>query len=249
MRTALAVLFLVMASPANGDWIVLKSGEKIATKGPWKERGRNVVFTVLADGKLASMPTAEVDLVASLKASAEGEKSLTYMDLGEAPDARRAERPPEVNSLLDWIRDPNAPRVSGTLSVPRLQRSQEDLIREGRRLMADRAGAARAIADEYDRVSDSFHDCMSLATNSAERDGCIRSKEAAMGAVNDRAQDTAAALRAAQSASSSESNAAAKSERASAAEESAAARAHEANVQKMKEEEAAASKKQKPPRS
>jgi len=58
------------ALPASADWLVLRDGSRVETKGPWQEKGRLVVFT-RSDGTLASLRAAELDLEASRKATAE----------------------------------------------------------------------------------------------------------------------------------------------------------------------------------
>jgi len=63
----LAALF---PPPAGGDWLVLRDGSRVETRGGWEERGRRVIFTA-ADGTLASLKSDQVDLAASRKATGE----------------------------------------------------------------------------------------------------------------------------------------------------------------------------------
>lgn len=75
-----ALLLIAAALPAAGDWLVLRTGARAETKGPWKLKGKLVVFTA-SDGTLASLRLADVDLAASEKATAEAKA--------------QAEKPPE----------------------------------------------------------------------------------------------------------------------------------------------------------
>ena len=70
--TLLAVLVLA-AAPASADWLVTLSSGRVETRGPWKIKGKLVVFTQ-ADGSLASLRLADVDLNASEKATAEANR-------------------------------------------------------------------------------------------------------------------------------------------------------------------------------
>ena len=59
-------------------------------------------------------------------------KPKLYQDMGEAPDIATVKPPPvEFNRLNAWISNPNAPRVSGTVSAPTLRLSEGDLARDG----------------------------------------------------------------------------------------------------------------------
>jgi glutaredoxin len=66
---AACVLGLAIAGPAAADWLVLRDGGKVETRGPWRERGKLVVFTD-AEGVLRSLRAADVDLEASGEATA-----------------------------------------------------------------------------------------------------------------------------------------------------------------------------------
>ncbi|MCB1032359.1 MAG: hypothetical protein KDD47_00815, partial [Acidobacteria bacterium] len=86
MREGLKGLLLATAAfvaiPAGADWLVLKDGSRVETRGAWEVKGRLVVFTS-ADGSLASMRTNDVDLGASEQA--------TEAALNQADAARRLE--------------------------------------------------------------------------------------------------------------------------------------------------------------
>jgi hypothetical protein len=58
------------AAPAAADWLVTREGARVETRGPWQVKGKLVVFTA-ADGSLASLRLATVDLPASERATAE----------------------------------------------------------------------------------------------------------------------------------------------------------------------------------
>lgn len=66
---AIAGVALVAGAPAAADTLVTKSGAQVATKGPWKVKGNQVVFT-RPDGSLASLRVADVDLDRSAAATA-----------------------------------------------------------------------------------------------------------------------------------------------------------------------------------
>ncbi len=59
---------LLVAAPAAGDWLVLRDGSRLETDGPWKVKGRQVVFT-RPGGTLAALRLADVDLEASAEAT------------------------------------------------------------------------------------------------------------------------------------------------------------------------------------
>ena len=56
------------SSPAMADWLVLRDGSRIETRGPWQQRGEVLVFH-LANGTLASLRAGTVDLEASAAAT------------------------------------------------------------------------------------------------------------------------------------------------------------------------------------
>ncbi|MFN7940061.1 MAG: hypothetical protein U0X73_00560 [Thermoanaerobaculia bacterium] len=51
---------LLVAAPAAADFVALKDGQRLASRGTWKIKGKQLIFTT-ADGVLRSMPVAEVD--------------------------------------------------------------------------------------------------------------------------------------------------------------------------------------------
>lgn len=94
------VLLLAAAAPAAADWLVTRAGGRIETQGSWQVKGKLVVFTG-ANGALASLRLADVDLAASQTATSEAkeakEKAVTVAQ--EPPKPR--ERKKSVRSLTD----------------------------------------------------------------------------------------------------------------------------------------------------
>jgi hypothetical protein len=65
---ALALAGVLLAPAAAADWLVLHDGSRVETRGAWEVKGRQIVFH-LADGKLSSLKTDQVDLEASRQAT------------------------------------------------------------------------------------------------------------------------------------------------------------------------------------
>jgi hypothetical protein len=63
-----ALAVLLVAGAAKGDWLVLRDGSRIETRGAWTAKERTVVFTSTA-GTLSSLRLDEVDLEASAAAT------------------------------------------------------------------------------------------------------------------------------------------------------------------------------------
>jgi hypothetical protein len=67
-QTARGVFLVVVAgvlrAPATADWLQMKDGGRVQTRGAWNVRGAQVVFT-LPNGTLAAVRVADVDLAAS----------------------------------------------------------------------------------------------------------------------------------------------------------------------------------------
>ena len=125
LRSVVAVLsfgVLAWVASASADWVVMKDGTRIETKGPWTLRGRMVQFKS-RDGRLQALPLAEVDLAASQSATGpdpnrparevvtEGRQVLIGVEEVATPTP-----PPGGYQLRKFILDPNAPRVEGTVS-------------------------------------------------------------------------------------------------------------------------------------
>ena len=120
-----AVLALCLSSPLSADWLSLKDGNLIETKGAWREKGKTVVYTSAVTNQLLSVRASEVDLKMSSTLGARMHK-VAYVDLGETPDPTD---PGEAQTLADprgdaekarlqkFVQDPSSPRVAGTLSA------------------------------------------------------------------------------------------------------------------------------------
>ena len=65
-----SALLLGLAPAASADWLVSRDGERVETRGPWKVERKLVVFR-LPNGTLSSLRLADVDLEASVRATAE----------------------------------------------------------------------------------------------------------------------------------------------------------------------------------
>ncbi len=195
-RLSLPILFLLAATPAAGEWLILKNGTRIETRGPWTQRGRQVVYTTIAEKRLVSIRAEDVDLAASTAASASlpaGERRL-YQDLGDAPDANHLPPPPKPDLLGAWIKNPNAPRVSGTLSAPTLHVSIEDLIREGEQILADPEGTVNALAAEEQAIAAQYQDCVKV--NGRAGGQCDAAYQASDEALREKAWTAVAAVEA-----------------------------------------------------
>jgi hypothetical protein len=86
------VLLAIFTAPAAADWLVTREGGKVETRGAWKVKGKQVVFT-RADGQLASLRVSEVDWAASEQAT------------GKAKETPPQEAPPAVEEKKEsrWV--------------------------------------------------------------------------------------------------------------------------------------------------
>jgi hypothetical protein len=57
-------------APAAADWLVIREGGRVATKGPWRTKGNLIIFTRADDDLLVSLRLGDVDLPASRQATA-----------------------------------------------------------------------------------------------------------------------------------------------------------------------------------
>lgn len=69
LTTLLIAGATLLALPTAADWLVTSEGDAIETKGPWKVKGRMVVFTD-AKGNLSSLRASAIDFEASEAATA-----------------------------------------------------------------------------------------------------------------------------------------------------------------------------------
>ena len=86
----------LLAGPAGADWLVTKEGGRLETKGPWKIKGKLVIFTQ-PDGTLGSLRVPDVDLEASANATFD---EMEQRDLPPPPPAP-APKKKSVRSLTD----------------------------------------------------------------------------------------------------------------------------------------------------
>ena len=81
-NTLWLLALLIAAAPSRADWLVTRDGGRVETKGPWKQKGKLVVFTK-TDGALSSLRLTEVDLEASRKLT---ESSKVQAEKPPAPE-------------------------------------------------------------------------------------------------------------------------------------------------------------------
>ncbi|REJ80219.1 MAG: hypothetical protein DWQ36_18475 [Acidobacteria bacterium] len=121
---ALTLALLVLATPAIAEVLVLIDGARIQTRGPWEERGRQVVYTD-EHGNLAAIRASLVDLEASRAAGQEVAREDYVRIDHPAPKPRPSKAPPgrpgaepvvitqgDVTATLD----PEAQRVAAIFS-------------------------------------------------------------------------------------------------------------------------------------
>lgn len=95
-----SALLLGLGLPAAADWLVVREGGRIETRGGWKVQGKMVVFT-RADGTLSSLRLSEVDLPASEQATeaaktAETAKAAAAADPAPKPQDEAPAKPRRV---------------------------------------------------------------------------------------------------------------------------------------------------------
>ncbi|MES1241965.1 MAG: FxLYD domain-containing protein [Acidobacteriota bacterium] len=109
---AILLLSAALASPAAADWLVTKEGAKVETQGPWKVKGKLVVFKT-ADGKLASLRVADVDLDASRNATEEA--VAAQAQAASEPEKPAPERKKSVRVITDKdVRQAAPPAAPGS---------------------------------------------------------------------------------------------------------------------------------------
>jgi hypothetical protein len=97
---AFLLLLLAAAAPAGADWLVTRAGGRVETQGPWQVKGKLVVFKG-ANGTLASLRLAEVDLPASENATAEAKAAEETKAKAATEEPSKPERKKSVRSLTD----------------------------------------------------------------------------------------------------------------------------------------------------
>ena len=98
-----AIVSWTLAAAAAADVLVTRDGERIETRGPWKVKGRQVVFTSL-QGVLSSMRLSEVDLDASAEASRPPEP-VQQVEPEKAAAKEAKDRPPVLVLTNDNLGD------------------------------------------------------------------------------------------------------------------------------------------------
>ena len=101
VAVAAAVLLAGVAAPAAADWLVTRDGGRVETRGPWKVKGKLVVFTRAgsangAEGQLASLRITDVDWAASERATAEA------ADAAQQPSEEQSASP-EPQKESRWV--------------------------------------------------------------------------------------------------------------------------------------------------
>ena len=94
-RTALALALSLAAAPAAADWLVMRDGSRVETRGEWKVKGPIVVFT-LPNGTLSSIRLSEVDLDESAQATYEAENPPADEKQEEQEQEEEEEAPKEA---------------------------------------------------------------------------------------------------------------------------------------------------------
>ena len=120
---ALAVTLLLvgfgLVGTASADWLVTRDGQRVETKGPWKVKRNQVIFT-LPNGTLSSLRLSEVDLDLS--------QQLT-VEMSTPRDEPVAEEAPAKPSVLVLTNRDVAQGTGGTSGpeslVDRLRRAHQ----------------------------------------------------------------------------------------------------------------------------
>ena len=115
---AVLVLGVAIASPLAADWLVTQDGARIETKGPWKVKRNQVIFT-LPNGTLSALRKSEVDLDASAVATANAKQAPA-----EAARAA-AEEKPERRSSVAVFNNKNIGRAAESPSEERRAPAQK----------------------------------------------------------------------------------------------------------------------------
>ncbi len=106
---------LSFAASAAADWLVVRDGGRVETKGAWQIKGKLVVFT-RTDGSLSSLKLAEVDLEASRKAT----------EAAEAETAAPPPAPPPPKKKLAVLTDKDFARKEPPAAEPAAERGSEE---------------------------------------------------------------------------------------------------------------------------
>jgi hypothetical protein len=119
---AVGALGLVLAAPVTADWLVTHDGARVETKGPWKVKGNQVVFT-LPNGIFSALRKAEVNLDASASATA-GAHAEEGKAAASASSAQEKTQPRKVVAVFNNSNIGRA--VSEDLSAPEVQDKKQE---------------------------------------------------------------------------------------------------------------------------
>jgi hypothetical protein len=111
-RLALALVAApgLLAGAAAADWLVLRDGVRVETKGPWTVKGNLVTFT-MPNGTLGSLRGSELDLEASARITAEARAAA------EAK-ARQVTQPPPPKEAVLVLTDKDVAHVDAETIAP-----------------------------------------------------------------------------------------------------------------------------------
>lgn len=123
-RAGVLGVALLIASPAAADWLVMRDGTRMETRGPWTVKGQQVVFT-RPNGSLAALRKADVDLEASAAATREsqGSEPAAGESTGESPRPKRSPVLVLTNDDIAKAADPEEPAEAADSET---EESEED---------------------------------------------------------------------------------------------------------------------------
>jgi len=98
-----------LTGAASADWLVLRDGARVETKGPWTVKGNLVVFT-LPNSTLGSLRGADLDLEASSRATAEAKAAAEAKVVAAA-------QPPALKPVL-VLTDKDVEHIDPATIVP-----------------------------------------------------------------------------------------------------------------------------------
>ncbi|HEY0780857.1 MAG TPA: hypothetical protein VGE98_00265 [Thermoanaerobaculia bacterium] len=87
----IAVAVSLSSLPASADWLILRGGKRIETKGPWMERANKTIVFTEVDGHhssvLISLVDTEATRLANLQAAKKGGSKVAKNTAGEGKAA------------------------------------------------------------------------------------------------------------------------------------------------------------------
>ena len=115
-------LTLTVSLPASAEWLITHDGHRIETDGPWKVKGRLVVYTD-AKGTLSSIRLDEIDLEASETASQEPAEEPAE----SREDESKPEREPRKRPVL-VLTDGDIPEATTDGPAAEIEPERPELI-------------------------------------------------------------------------------------------------------------------------